>query len=115
TPTPSSMHVGDLDVTKTTGGINNWDATVTMTIHNSNHLPLASVRVNFSWTDGPGTVTGECMTNSAGMCSTTSRKNGTSPKTLVVTNLTGTLPYSPSNNHDPDGDSNGTRIIRSAP
>ncbi len=100
------IHVGDLDVSTSTQG-NQWTATATVTIHDHNHLPVANVVVSGSWNDGVQS----CVTSSTGRCSLS--RQGISKRTASVTflMLDATLAmrtYTPSSNHDPDGDSNGT-------
>lgn len=109
TVVPPEMHVGDLDRASTSTQ-NTWIATVTTTIHDSSHGLLASVAVSGTWNDGSA---GSCTTNANGQC-TVSRSG--IPKNIhsasfSVTNVARTpFVYKPANNHDPDGDSNGTSI-----
>ena len=100
-----SIHVGDLDGS-TTVRKNNWNATVTVTVHDAGHAPVANVTVTFD--DGSS-----CTTNANGQCSVTTSnfKNNVSSVTLTVTSVTGTgYTYEVAANHDPDGDSDGTSI-----
>ena len=105
------IHVGDLDgsadpVRK------NWNATVTITVHNTDEAPVPNVTVAGSWSGGTS-GSSSCTTNGFGQCSVTS-SNVSFKKTSVtftVTNLSGAgYTYASSANHDPDGDSNGTSI-----
>ena len=105
------IHVGDLDgsadpVRK------NWNATVTITVHNTDEAPVPNVTVAGSWSGGTS-GSSSCTTNGSGQCSVTS-SNVSSKKTSVtftVTNLSGAgYTYASSANHDPDGDSDGTSI-----
>jgi hypothetical protein len=127
-PTPTSevvatptvvvtMHVGDIDVVniQTSGGSANWRATVSVSVHDSNHNPVSSVNVQYKWTYGSNTATGSCTTNAAGTCQAISANNSANPKLFEVTNLTGSMSYTPVDNHDPDGDSNGTLISIAKP
>ena len=103
------IHVGDIDVAVTSQS-NQWSATATVTIHDHNHLPVDNVVVTGSWNDGVQS----CVTNSTGRCSLS--RQGISKRTASVTFLASdaTLTmctYTPSSNHDPDGDSNGTTAI----
>ena len=69
TPTPgpgatTTMHVGDLDGTSTSQS-NRWTATVTITVHDANHNPLANATVMGNWRNGAsGAAT--CTTGSNG-------------------------------------------------
>lgn len=110
------IHVGDLDgVTATVR--KNWNATVTITVHNSGHAPVAGITVTGNWSDGT-TGTSSCVTGGNGQCSVTS-SDMNSKKTSVtftISSLSGSGDsYDSGANHDPDGDSNGTSITMSKP
>jgi hypothetical protein len=115
TPTPSastSMHVGDLDGASVSQS-NRWNATVTITVHDANHNPLAGVTVTGSWSNG-ATGMASCTTGSNGQCNVVKSgiRKGKSSVTFTVTNATrSAYSYSATANHDPDGSSNGTRIV----
>jgi serine protease AprX len=116
TPTTTEIHVGDLDgVSKTVR--NNWNATVTITVHDAGHNTVSGITVSGNWSGGY-TGTGSCTTNTAGECSVLSG-NMNSKKTSVtftVSNLVGTdYTYNSIANHDPDGDSTGTVITVNKP
>jgi hypothetical protein len=112
TSTSSTMHIGDLDGagTKQSG---KWTATVTITVHDANHNPLANATVTGTWSNGvSGTVT--CTTGSNGQCNVSKSgiSNGTSSVTFTITNVTrSSYTYASASNHDPDGSSNGTKIV----
>jgi len=113
----AAIHVGDLDGSTATVR-KNWNATITITVHNEGHNPVAGITVTGNWSGGTN-GTSSCFTNASGQCSVTS-SNMNSKKTSVtftITDLSGGSGYSYSagDNHDPDGDSNGTRIIVSKP
>jgi PKD repeat protein len=108
------LHVGDLDRTITNQG-GTWTATVTITVHDSNHSPVANATVSASWSSGG---TASCTTSGSGQCAVS--KSGIPKKTgsvtFTVVNVTGPgLTYDAAANHDPDGDSNGTSIAVSRP
>jgi chitodextrinase len=108
------LHVGDLDGTVTNNGAT-WTALVTITVHDSNHSPVAGATVSGSWSDGG---TGSCPTSGSGQCAVSKSKISKSTRsgTFTVANVTHpTLTYNAPNNHDPDGDSNGTVITLSWP
>jgi len=110
-PPPASMHVGDLDGTSVSIK-NNWTATVTIRVHDSSHNPVSGATVSVSWSGG-FSGSASCVTDASGTCSRTTgniaKKKGN--VTLTVTNVShASLPYQPVDNHDPDGDSNGTAI-----
>jgi hypothetical protein len=112
TPKPVTMHVGDLDGYSTSLG-NTWTATVTITIHDTNHNPVANANVSGEWNMGDLGAVG-CTTSSDGTCSTNSDPILKKDKEIIfsVNNVShGSLTYKSTDNHDPDGDSNGTEII----
>jgi hypothetical protein len=112
TPAPTPMHVGDLDGTSIRQG-NQWTATVTITVHDVNHNPVSNATVSGTWSNG-ASGTASCTTGSNGQCSVnrSSISNGTGSVTFTVNNVTRvTFTYVSANNHDPDGSSNGTRIV----
>jgi PKD repeat protein len=109
TVVPPNMHVGDLDRASTTQQ-NTWTATVTITIHNGSHDPLANAVVSGTWSDGS---TGSCITNATGQCAVSKAgipKRTGSVNFTVANAALGTFVYKAADNHDPDGDSNGTTI-----
>jgi hypothetical protein len=116
TPNPGAMHVGDLDGASQLAS-KYWKATVTITVHNGNHLPLSNVVVNASWSGGIS-GTGKCTTGSNGQCSITSGRISLQAGSVnfTVTKLTRSgYTYLASANHDPEADSNGTVITLSKP
>jgi len=113
---PPAVHVGDLD------GIgqpvrSRWEATVTITVHDQNHSPLANATVAGTWSAG-ATGGAECTTGANGQCSVTkgNLKFSVASVTFTVDSVTlAGYSYVPTSNHDPDGDSDGTSIVVSAP
>jgi subtilisin family serine protease len=115
-PPPQYLHVGDLDGTSATSK-SNWTGTVTIAAHDGNHNLLSGVAVSGSWSGGYS-GTGSCTTGSNGLCQvktgTVSKKNTSA--TFTVTGATKTsYVYQAADNHDPDGDSDGTSISVSKP
>jgi hypothetical protein len=114
TPTAISttMHVGNLDASSTSQG-RKWTATVTVTVHDASHNPVANATVFGTWSNGT-TGTGTCTTDSNGQCTLTKAEigNGKNRVTLTVSNVTHTnFTYASSSNHDPDGSSTGTSTV----
>ena len=115
TPTPGAsmnIHVGDLDGSSTIHGTN-WNANVSILIHDTNNNPAAGVTIAGNWSSG---ISGSsaCITDSSGRCSLSSPKikTTTNPVTFTVTNVSSpAFVYQSVNNHDPDGDSDGTSIM----
>jgi Zn-dependent metalloprotease len=94
-PPVVAIHVGDLDGSPTTVR-KNWNATVTITVHNESHalVNVNGITVTGNWSGGT-TGTSSCLTGSNGQCSVTS-SNMNSKKTSVtftVTNLSGGSGY----------------------
>ncbi len=115
-PPGLGMHAGDLDGSSVVSG-GRWTATAVITVHDESHAPVSNATVSGSWSNGVR-GTGSCVTDSAGMCVIVRsgiRTQSTSV-TFSITGIThGTLVYGASNNHDPDGDSDGTVIVIPAP
>lgn len=110
-PPSNSMHVGDLDRATTSGG-NRWRALVTIKVENSGHAVISGATVNGTWSGGINS-SGSCVTSASGTCTITSPNiNNNQPSvTFTVTNVShGSYVYTSGDNHDPDGDSNGTAI-----
>jgi hypothetical protein len=108
----NTMHIGDLDGTSTKQG-NKWNANVTITVHDANHNPVANATVTGNWSNG-ATGTASCTTGSNGQCSVNKSgiRGGKSSVTFTVNNVTrSNYTYASVSNHDPDGSSNGTRIV----
>jgi len=111
----SGMHVGDLSPYVSSEG-RTWSGYVIVRIHDQNHDPIMGATVYGTWT--AGLAVDECTTDYAGECLMLSTLNGKKTKrlTFTVTDVAfGTATYSPSDNHDADGDSNGTSITINRP
>ena len=117
--TDARAHVGDLDVISGDEPRNRWGVTVTISVHDADHQPLANAAVSGSWTAG---ITGDAscatLTDAAGRC--TLVRNDIKSNVSSVTFRVGAVslagyPYHPADNHDPDGDSDGTTITAAQP
>ena len=119
TPTPgetSSIHVGDLEGTSTLQG-NKWTSIVTISIHDTDHNPVANATVTGRWSNGAN-GTASCTTASNGQCAVTKSNlsTGRSSATFSVSNVTHpNYTYTSASNHDPDSGSTGTRITVARP
>ena len=115
-PPPPTMHVGDLDGTSATNK-SGWTGTVTVAVHDGNHVLLSGVTVSGTWSGGYS-GTGACTTGSNGLCQvktgTISKKNASVTFTVSGAAKTSYV-YQAADNHDPDGDSNGTSIAIQKP
>jgi PKD repeat protein len=112
-----TVHVGDLDGVGTAAPRGRWDATVTITVHNGNEGAVSGALVEGTWSGG---ATGgvSCTTDASGQCSVTkgNLKSNVPDVTWSVSNVTsGVGAYVAGENHDPDGDSDGTTIVVSQP
>jgi hypothetical protein len=116
-PTTAEIHAGDLDGVSALAKKGRWNAIVTITVHDGEEDPVPGATVSGAWSAG-ASGTGTCVTNSAGTCSL--GKSGLRSNVLSVTfsvtgiSLEGAV-YMPAQNHDPEGDSNGTAIVVQAP
>ncbi len=114
-PPPPSMHVGDLDDASITLSAGKWRARATIRVHDGPHAALPGVVVQGRF--GPNGPIVSCTTGSAGACTLKrDMKNTRLSIDFVLLGLTkSTHTYVGANNHDPDGDSNGTRITVTRP
>jgi PKD repeat protein len=104
-----TIHVGNLSATSRLSG-SVWSATVTITVHNANESPMQSVAVSGAFSNGSNIT---CTTGRTGQCQVvlSNISRNTASMTYTVKSLT--LPsylYKTTDNHDPDGSSNGTTI-----
>jgi hypothetical protein len=106
-----TMHVGDLDADKVLANKNRWCAVFTVKIEDSSGNPVSGADVFFS-VSGAGSGYGQAITGGDGTASyQTDWINGSGSVTFTVNDVThATHTYSPADNHDPDGDSDGTSI-----
>jgi hypothetical protein len=119
TDTINGIHVGDLDWTSVNTSATLWSATVTITVHDANHLAVSGVTVFGGW---PLSNFGTCVTNAAGQCNLTrtglSRASTTSATFAVIIMTHPVHGYQISLNHDPDVGaqaSNGLTITAQRP
>jgi len=116
-PIPT-MHVGDLDKE---GSIWQnewqWQTTVAIEVHDANCTGVANATVSGSWSAGDP-PSSSCVTDSNGRCNVTSGLVWYTDDsvTFTMSDVTyATLTYQSSDNHDPDGDSDGTQITVNRP
>jgi hypothetical protein len=112
----TAMHVGDLDGSSARQN-NRWKATVTITVHDAGHNPLANATVSGAWSSG-ATGSATCTTGNNGQCTISKRRirNGVSSVMFTVNSVTrNNFNYTSSSNHDPDGSSTGTIIVVTKP
>lgn len=119
------VHVGDIDVTdKQTFACKSGKSSCefhlqwAFYVHDTAHAPVPGVEVRYYFSNWkyptPQLITG-CVTNVDGRCSmgiTSDLPKGKNPSgsvTIQVVSVGGD--YTPSLNHDPDGDSDGTTMV----
>ena len=112
-PAPSAgVHVGDLDGGSQKLAKGAWGGIVIVRIDGEAELAASGYTVQGVFSQGSYQTVVSCVTGTAGTCSVTSgpfpSKSGAA--SFTVTQVDGPLPYSPSANHDGDGDSDGTTI-----
>lgn len=106
------MHVGDLDGGSANVKNNQWRASVTIVVHDSGHAPVVNAVVTGAWSGG-ASGSASCTTDGSGRCSVTTgtlSKNSSSVVFTVSGATHAALSYQAGDNHDSDGDSNGSRI-----
>ncbi len=106
------MHVGDLDGSvRMKGKSGKGDASVTVTVHDLNHNPVANAVVSGTWSGAAsGTVTG--TTDGSGNVTFIfgNLSSGSTVNFGIIGISHGNFIYDASANHDPDGDSDGSSI-----
>jgi serine protease AprX len=114
-PPPPSMHVGDLDRSSISLSATRWRARATIRVHDGDHAVLPGVVVRGRF--GPNGAALTCTTGTGGGCTLTRDLKKT--KASIVFTVLGlskaSYTYIATNNHDPDGDSNGTKITVTRP
>jgi subtilisin family serine protease len=117
TPPPSgeTIHIGDMDGSRSPGSRNRWNALVMVAIHDGIENPVSGVTITGSWSTGGSD---SCVTDILGQCSLgkNNLKGNQQSVTFTVDNISyPEYSYQSDDNHDPDGDSNGTTIVISKP
>ena len=111
-PTPN-VHIGDLDDTSSLLS-SGWRAQVKILAEDQNAAVAAGAVVTGKWPNG---TKSSCTTNTSGICRI-SKKMASGKLSIVftVTNVSSSVgTYKASANHDPDADSNGTKITLKKP
>ncbi len=115
TPTPSPLitaHAGDIDGSSELGR-NYWTAAASILIQDTTENDLPGISVSGSWSNGI-TGDGSCVTDTTGYCTIISPriKTTTNSVTFTIADVSGSgIIYQSIDNHDPDGDSDGTSIL----
>lgn len=116
-PPPPTIHVGDLDGSATFSFKRRWTATATILVHDANENPVVGARVHGMWSNG-AKGRGFCVTDASGQCEIARGqiKARVSSVTFTINRIKHSLmAYEPANNHDPDGESDGTAISVAVP
>jgi len=111
-PTPN-VHIGDLDDTSSLLS-SGWRAQVKVLVEDQNAAVVSGAVVTGTWPNG---TKASCTTNTSGICRI-SKKMASGKLSIVftVTNVSSAVgAYKASANHDPDTDSNGTKITLRKP
>lgn len=103
-------HITDLDGQSVSVVSGSWDAVVTIVVKDSSGAFAAWRNATGTWGDG-GVGSSNCTTNPQGNCQVrlSGIPTGTTSVSFTVTSISGA--YDPGANTDPDGDSDGTRIV----
>jgi hypothetical protein len=107
TQAPLTMHIGDLDGTRSVSK-RTWSAKVTITVHDASEGIVPGAVVTGAWSPG---AAASCTIGTTGACTITASKIATSTAsvTFTVGNVTKAGATYTSGNHDPDS-GNGTTI-----
>ena len=107
----STVHIGDLEGISFQSRRNKWKASVDIEVHDNYCILVDGVTVNGIWTGGY-TGSGSCTTQK-GICSVTSGdiNIGKKQTKFTIQNiLSPNFTYNLTENHDPDGNSDGLNI-----
>jgi subtilisin len=110
--TAASTHIGDLDGNLANANKKFWWAQVTITVHDNDEGPVTDATAEGTWSGG-ASGSGSCLTGADGRCTVLSPKAPSAQESIAFTvdNVAhATLPYDSTENHDPDGDSDGITI-----
>jgi serine protease AprX len=109
-PPADAVHIADLD-TETQHAGNGWKARVWAEVHDGGHMVVNGATVRFALSTGDEL---SCQTNRKGRCAVNTGKISNSlvsvEFTVVAVEYSG-FTYAPVDNHDPDGDSDGTTVF----
>jgi hypothetical protein len=118
------VHVGDMD------GIGGWEpgrgwwrASVTVAVHRAYHNPIAGAVVTATWSTTTTVVSNvSCMTGADGRCTIATldtgykiSKNALNASLHIDAVAYAAVIYRPEENHDEEGDSDGTTIVLQRP
>jgi len=106
------VHISDLDASRSTDR-NKWAAIVTLQVHDGQDNPVKGATVTGTWSEGYN-GTESCTTDAGGLCvvATIDILKKVPSVTFTIDSIShATNIYNAANNHDLEGDSDGTRIV----
>ena len=110
---PSPVHIADLDDEMPMGGGRRIQAQVGIWVHDAEHRPAYNIIVRATWS-GAVTGTTRCTTDQQGYCQMASRQLDNEQGIMITMMVKGFdnpgLELDTKLNHEPDGDSDGTKI-----
>jgi thermitase len=110
-PLSPGVHIGDIDGSVSTQG-RNWTATATVSVHDTAHGSVNGYTVHGFWSEG-ATGDGSCTVQD-GACSITSPsmvKRSVTSVRFTVSQVVGAETHLSADDHDPDGDSDGSTLL----
>lgn len=115
TSTTAYSHIANLDKEVRIINENEWQPRFRIYVHDNNHKPISNAQVTATLTYGGNSYTTSCNqpTNASGFCNIVVSRilNTINQVTLQIVNINSTgKTYRSSENHDANGDSNGTSI-----
>ena len=110
-----TVHSGDLDGRARVSGTR-WQAVVTVVVHDDADARVSGATVSATFTpESGGAFSASCTTTTAGRCQMRSPRMATATNsfvTMTIDSITAAgFTYDAGQNHDPDGDSDGTTIV----
>jgi len=110
-----TIHVGDLQGITQRESSSTWLAEATILVHDGEHAVVGDALVTTVWnTPASSSFPVECVTDSAGVCTVSLGGISKDTESVALTVEMLSLPdysYAPADNHDADGDSDGTTIV----
>jgi len=110
-----TIHVGDLQGVVQRESSSTWLAEAIILVHDGEHAQMVDALVTAVWSTPAGSsFPVECTTDSAGVCTVSLDGISMNTESAALTVEMLSLPdysYAPADNHDVDGDSDGTTVV----